>query len=270
MPEGHTLHRLAGLHTQRYVGAPVEVSSPQGRGEGLARAVDGRVLESARAHGKHLFHRYGVDRVVHVHLGLYGRFSDEPMPVTPPRGQVRLRMIGATHWADLRGPTKCELLTEERYEAITRALGPDPLRADADPDQVWARISRSRTPIAVLLMDQSVLAGVGNIYRAELLFRHGLDPSSPGSALGRDQWEAMWADLVTLMRAGVRTGRIDTVRPEHEPTAMGRPPRRDRHGGETYVYRRAHDPCLVCRTPIRLATLAGRTLYWCPTCQPAA
>ena len=80
MPEGHTLHRLARLHRRRYAGNPVAVTSPQGRFATERRGVDGRVLERAEAHGKHLFHHYGPDLVVHVHLGLYGKFSDAPLP----------------------------------------------------------------------------------------------------------------------------------------------------------------------------------------------
>jgi endonuclease-8 len=122
--------------------------------------------------------------------------------------------------------------------------------------------------VAALLMDQSVLAGVGNVYRAEVLFRHGIDPYRPGRSLTRAEFDAMWADLVTLMREGVRTGRIDTVRPEHTPEAMGRPPRVDDHGGEVYVYRRAGQPCHLCGTEVRTAVLAARNLFWCPGCQP--
>ena len=106
-------------------------------------------------------------------------------------------------------------------------------------------------------MDQAVLAGVGNVYRAEVLFRHGVAPLTPGRALDRALWDDMWADLVTLMRDGVRVGRIDTVRPEHLPEAMGRAPRVDRHGGEVYVYRRAGEPCLVCGTPVANSELVG-------------
>jgi endonuclease-8 len=77
----------------------------------------------------------------------------------------------------------------------------------------------------------------------------------------------LWSDLVELMGEGVRRGRIDTVRPEHDPVAMGRAPRQDRHGGEVYVYRRAGEPCLVCGTVVRTARHVGRNLYWCPRCQ---
>ncbi|GAA1306472.1 Fpg/Nei family DNA glycosylase [Pseudonocardia xinjiangensis] len=269
MPEGHTLHRLARLHRRRFAGLPVAVSSPQGRFTASAAVLDGRVLVRAEAHGKHLFHHYGPDLVVHVHLGLYGQFSDEPLPAQAPRGLVRMRMVGATHYADLRGPTACELITAAEARAIRARLGADPLRRDADPDRAWERISRSRAPLATLLMDQSVIAGVGNVYRAEVLFRHGLDPQLPGRALDRTQWDALWADLVALMRAGVRRGRIDTVAPEHDPRRTGRAPRQDRHGGEVYAYRRAGSPCLVCGTPIAHVEHAARNLFWCPTCQPA-
>ncbi|MQA16248.1 MAG: Fpg/Nei family DNA glycosylase [Pseudonocardiaceae bacterium] len=270
MPEGHVLHRLARGHQRRYAGYQVAVSSPQGRFTAGAAAVDGRVLVRAEALGKHLLHVYGPDLVVGVHLGLYGTVTAHPLPVEPPRGQVRMRMVGPTQCDDLRGPASCELLTDAEVAALRARLGPDPLRRDADPDRAWSRLSRSRAPLATLLTDQTVLAGVGNVYRAEVLFRHGLDPMRPGRELRREQWEALWADLVGLMRHGARRGRIDTVLPEHDPVRTGRAPRRDRHGGEVYVYRRAGQPCLVCGTEVATAGLGGRNLYWCPRCQPPA
>ena len=152
--------------------------------------------------------------------------------------------------------------------AVVAKAGPDPLRDDADPERAWARISRSSAPIGTLLMDQTVLAGVGNVYRAEVLFRHRIHPLRPGRTLRRTQWGAIWDDLVVLMGEGVLTGRIDTVRPEHTPEAMGRPPRVDDHGGEVYVYRRAGQPCHVCGGTVRTEVLGGRNLFWCPRCQP--
>lgn len=267
MPEGHTTHRLAALHQRCYGGSPVEVFSPQGRFAAAAAKLNGRVFQCAEAYGKHLFHVYDPDLVVHVHLGLYGSFTEATLPVQPPRGQVRMRLVGREHWTDLRGPAACELLTDPETEAIRARLGPDPLRCDANPDRAWQRISRSRAPLATLLMDQSVVAGIGNVYRAELLFRHRLDPMQLGCELRVDQWSALWSDLVELMHDGVRRGRIDTVRPEHDPVAMGRPARQDRHGGEVYVYRRAGAPCLVCATDVVTARYGGRNLYWCPGCQ---
>lgn len=267
MPEGHTLHRLASELTDMFGGRVVSSSSPQGRFEVGAARIDGRVLERAEAWGKHLLIDFvGLRERVHVHLGIYGSFvvaaADQPVV-----GQVRWRLATATATADLRGPTVCELLEPDDADALIDRIGPDPLRADADPAQAWQRISSSRAPIATLLMDQRVMSGVGNVYRAELLFRHRIDPDLAGHELDRDTFAAMWTDLTTLMRAGVQTGRIDTVDPEHEPEAMGRDPRVDDHGGEVYVYRRAGQACLVCGTPVCTRVHAGRNLFWCPSCQ---
>ncbi|MBO2460855.1 Fpg/Nei family DNA glycosylase [Actinomadura violacea] len=268
MPEGHTLHRLAAEHQRVFGGRPVAAGSPQGRFAAGAAEIDGRVLAAADAHGKHLLLEFDDDRVLHVHLGIYGTWRFGGLPVPEPQGAVRLRLAGAGGYADLRGPNACELLEPGGVKLLRDRLGPDPLRADADPERAWARISRSRTSIAALLMDQSVIAGPGNIYRAEVLFRQGIDPMLPGRALSRERWSAVWADLVVLMAEGVRSGRIDTVRPEHTPEAMGRPPRVDDHGGEVYVYRRAGSACLVCGTAVAAAELAARNLFWCPGCQP--
>ena len=85
--------------------------------------------------------------------------------------------------------------------------------------------------------------------------------------MSRRRWDAIWTDLVDLMEYGVQTGRIDTVRAEHEPEAMGRDPRVDDHGGEVYVYRRNGMPCHVCGSTVKTKVLEGRNLFWCPTCQ---
>ncbi|MDD9382820.1 Fpg/Nei family DNA glycosylase [Streptomyces sp. ZAF1911] len=266
MPEGHTIHRLAEDHTARFAARPVRVSSPQGRFAESAAVLDGRELESAEAHGKHLFLELG-DAWIHIHLGLFGKLGFGPAPAPPATETVRLRLLNEDHYADLRGPTACALIDEGEKKAIHDRLGPDPLRPADDPDRAWARISRSRTTVAALLMDQKIVSGVGNVYRAEVLFRHGIDPYRLGKDLTRGEWDAIWADLVLLMREGVRNNRIDTVRDEHLPEAMGRPPRVDDHGGEVYVYRRANMPCHICGGEIRTAGLAARNLFWCPGCQ---
>ncbi|KAA1427177.1 Fpg/Nei family DNA glycosylase [Nocardioides antri] len=272
MPEGHTLHRLARAVTEVFGGQVVRVGSPQGRFAESAAQVDGAPLRGAEAWGKHLYIDFGDERFVHVHLGLYGTFDVHDLvdEVPPPVGEVRMRLVRADGkaYADLRGATTCALETSAERDAVVARSGPDPLRPDADPGRAWARISRSSAPIGTLLMDQSVVAGVGNVYRAELLFRHRIHPLRPGRTLRVGQWQAMWDDLVELMADGVRTGTIDTVRPEHLPEAMGRPPRVDDHGGEVYVYRRTGQPCHVCVRPVRTAVLGGRNLFWCSRCQP--
>ncbi len=270
MPEGHTLHRLAADLTAAFGGRRVSVSSPQGRFAESAALLDGLVLEGAEAWGKQLFIELTGERFVHVHLGLIGTFDvhahveEVPLPV----GQVRLRLATPSSYADLRGAIACELMTVEQVSALVAKAGPDPLRADADPTRAWNRIRRSRKSIGALLMDQGVLAGVGNVYRAEVLFRQRLHPLRPGNTLRVGQWQAIWDDLVVLMADGVRSGRIDTVRPEHTPDAMGREPRRDDHGGEVYVYRRHGQPCHVCGRKVSTAVLETRNLFWCSRCQP--
>ncbi|MGW0699317.1 Fpg/Nei family DNA glycosylase [Streptomyces sp. NPDC002867] len=273
MPEGHTIHRLAADHFERFGGRSVRATSPQGKFSDSAALVDGQVLETTEAHGKHLFLGFGPLGWVHIHLGLFGKvhFGDTAgAPAPPPTDTVRLRLANPDSYVDLRGPTACALLTDGEKQAIHDRLGPDPLRPDDGPEMAWARISRSRTTIAALLMDQQIVAGVGNVYRAEVLFRHGIDPYRAGRDLTRREWDAIWDDLVALMREGVRNNRIDTVRPEHTPEAMGRPPRVDDHGGEVYVYRRANLPCHICGGEIRTAGLAARNLFWCPSCQGAS
>ncbi|WP_256103311.1 Fpg/Nei family DNA glycosylase [Streptomyces sp. ODS05-4] len=269
MPEGHTIHRLAADYFARFGGRPVHASSPQGKFADSAALIDGAVLARTEAHGKHLFLGFREEEWVHIHLGLFGKVNFGPQPAPPPTETVRLRLANPHAHVDLRGPTACALIGEDDKRAIHDRLGPDPLREGDDPDKAWRRISRSRTTVAALLMDQKVVAGVGNVYRAEVLFRHGIDPYRPGRDLTREEWTAIWHDLVALMREGVRNNRIDTVRPEHTPEAMGRPPRKDDHGGEVYVYRRTAMPCLLCGTPVSTAPLAARNLFWCPACQPA-
>nr|MBA2559981.1 Fpg/Nei family DNA glycosylase [Propionibacteriales bacterium] len=215
----------------------------------------------------HLFLGFANEQIVHVHLGLIGAFSLGSTPAPPPVGAVRLRLEAETSYADLRGATVCELITADKMGAILARLGPDPLRSNADPSRAFARIHNSTKPIGALLMDQSVLAGVGNVYRAESLFRVRLHPLTPGAKVSRRRWDSLWDDLVELMAAGVRTGRIDTVRAEHEPDTMGRSARVDDHGGEVYVYRRHGQPCHVCGSIVRTRVLEGRNVFWCPACQ---
>jgi formamidopyrimidine-DNA glycosylase len=271
LPEGHTLHRLARQLTELYAGRPVRVSSPQGRFAAGAALLDGRVLDEVTSYGKHLFGRFGAD-VVHVHLGLYGTFTSGTGTPPPPRGALRMRWEGEGPdgqgaWTDLRGATACEVLTASEVDTIRGRLGPDPLRRGRDGGAggtaAYRRIARSRSPIAALLMDQSVLAGVGNVYRAELLFRHGISPFRPGRLVDPQLWDRMWADLVALMRNGVRAGRIVTTRPEHRTRRRGPAEREDAH----YVYRRTGLPCRVCGGQVQRQELGGRNLYWCPTCQ---
>lgn len=288
MPEGHVIHRLAEELTLAFAGRTVHVSSPQGRFAAAAALLDGGQLRTAQAWGKHLLIDIGPGPdgvpaadpntsdsgapqqpgpVVHIHLGLIGKLRwVRPGPVANP-DTLRLRIETDEHAAELRGPQTCALVGPEEVAALLAGLGPDPLRPDADPQRGWLRVHRSGRSIASLLLDQRVAAGVGNIYRAEVLHRQRIHPDTPGNELSARKWRAVWADLVELMPQGVRHGRIDTVRPEHSPEATGREPRVDRHGGEVYVYRRAGQPCLACGREVSVREFEGRNLYWCARCQ---
>ncbi|MGW7685118.1 Fpg/Nei family DNA glycosylase [Kribbella sp. NPDC054772] len=267
MPEGHTLHRLANDVWDAFGGRPVRASSPQGRFAEGAALLDGHLLRQTEAHGKHFLADVEGAGFLHIHLGLIGKMDIKPAPVPEPVGQVRLRLQNATAYADLRGATVCEVITGEERDKLLGRLGPDPLRDDADPELAWKRIHRSKLPIGQLLMNQDVLSGVGNVYRAEVLFRAKLNPMTPGNVVKKREWQGMWDDLLELMKYGVETGRIDTVAVDHTPEAMGRDPRQDDHGGEVYVYRRQGQRCYVCQSVIRTKILAGRNLFWCPKCQ---
>lgn len=278
MPEGHVIHRLADEFTRIFGTQRLHITSPQGRFATEAELVDGSRLERAEAFGKHLFLHFDAasdEHIIYIHLGLIGhlRFEDREKVW----GQIRLRIEALADdgssedttnlAANLRGPQWCRLITDEEYAIAVGKIGEDPIRDDANPRQVWAKVQRSKRSIGSLLMDQKLFAGVGNIYRAEVLFRHQQSPFTPGNAIDRSVFFAMWEDLVVLMRQGVVDGEINTVRDEHTPEVMHRPARDDEHGGEVYVYRRAGDDCYVCGSDIAMKAYEGRNLFWCPTCQ---
>lgn len=268
VPEGHVIHRLSEGLSSRFGQRRVAVASPQGRFAAAAELLDGTGLVAAEAVGKHLLIDFEGGRTVWIHLGLIGKLRFGPVEAVLPQPQtLRLRISADQQAADLRGPQWCRLIDPAERAAVVQSSGPDPLRADADPERAWRKVQASARPIAVLLMDQKVFAGVGNIFRAEVLFRHGIDPLLPAKALPRPVFDSVWADLVELMRYAVASGRIETVADAHLPEAMGRPPRVDAHGGEVYVYRRPGMPCLVCGQRVSARDFEGRNLYWCNRCQ---
>jgi endonuclease VIII len=243
VPEGHTIHHCAQEHARLFVGRRLHVSSPQGRFPDAA-VVDGAVMVATDAWGKHLFHEYEGERFVHVHLGIYGNFTAHPLPAPEPRPTTRMRIVSDEVAVDLIGPTRCELLDTAGRDAVVARLGPDPLRKDADPERVWRALQKRRITIGQALMDQSVIAGVGNVFRAEALWTHRISPERPCHEVSRSEFDAIWKTLRKLLRKGVREQRISTRN----------------------IYRK--EACPECGTPIRRWDLAGRWAYACPTCQP--
>jgi len=264
MPEGHTIHRHARQQRKLLQGHPLAAESPQGRFAQGARMIDGHALDRIEPVGKHIFYHFASGAgIVHVHLGMYGKFrvaklnTDQPPP--EPRGAVRLRLVSPAACVDLNGPTACELLEAPAYDTLKARLGPDLLDPNADRDAVWQRVARSRAALGALLMDQSVLSGIGNIYRAEILYRQSIHPATPAKSISRDQFDALWEDAVDQLKIGVRVGKIVTTDPDEFNVKNHRALTADRR---CYVYRR--DNCLRCGNKVEKLTLAGRTCYACP------
>lgn len=263
MPEGHTIHGLARDIGRDLAGSAVRASSPQGRFASGAAELDGVVLERMEAHGKHLFGWFD-GALLHVHLGLIGKWrrrraGDEPV------GEIRLRLAGDDRAWDLSGPMTCALVTPERHEEVVAKLGPDPLRRDADPGAFVAALARRRVPLGTALLDQAVVAGIGNVYRAELAFLCGLHPATPAHRIDPDDARVLWKVMSEQLRTGLRLGRIVTVEPSDVGAAT---PAKVPAGERLYVYKRAGEPCRRCGSPIERIELAGRSTWFCPTDQP--
>ncbi len=294
MPEGNEIHRWAERHAAAFAGRVLRVDGPQGRFTD-SDVIDGRKLRRVTAVGKHLGYDFGKDRILHVHLGLQGDFTEGSGPLPAVRGALRLRMWNAAAvkksvgpdaskphrwyseddgtdnlapekvaWVELRGPMDCSVYSQEMWETLLERLGPDPLNGDG-AEKMIARVAKSRKTIGELLMDQSVAAGVGNIFRAELLFRAKLNPFTPGSEVEDRTLRSIWKEAGVLMKAGMVDRRIVTTKSKDRPHTKGQALKEEAH----YVYRRQGRPCFVCGTKILTKVMAGRNLFWCPVCQAA-
>jgi endonuclease-8 len=270
VPEGHTIHRIARTHRRHFAGRPVAVSSPQGRFGAESRVLDGRVLEDVEAAGKHLFYHWADAPSIHVHLGLIGKFRTYREPELPgPGPQTRLVLATDGVAAHLTGPMTCRLIDSQDVDGVVAALGPDPLAPNAlrstRPVRRFAdALAGRRLPVAAALLDQGVIAGVGNVYRSEILFLCGIHPLRPAASLADAEVGELWASAVHQLRHGVRLGRIVTV----DPADVGARSRRAMPEElRLYVYKRAGEPCRRCGTPITSSPAGGRTVWWCSSCQ---
>ncbi|GKY92738.1 hypothetical protein MPSEU_000243800 [Mayamaea pseudoterrestris] len=266
MVEGHSVHRVAKMHRDRLVGKRFYATSPNGRFTAGATAIDQKVFSRIEAVGKNLFAFFGDDDdpvVVHVHFGMAGVwavYDSEEEAAPEPRSTNRLRLVSLDSkvTADLSAMT-VQHGGMELYESKRAKLGQDPLRSDANVELLWEQVSASKKSIGALIMDQSYFTGPGNIYRAEILFKAGVHPDTPGHTLSRQEFDLIWHHTVSLLQRGFATGSILTVDPEEAQTlAMPRLRR--------YIYNQKN--CPRCRTSIRVWDIAARTCYACPTCQP--
>ncbi len=333
VPEGHSIHRIAMQFRRNFAGSRVAASSPQGRFAAGAADLDGRVMLDASAIGKHLLVEFEGDRILHVHLGLYGAwdfageieadatlasangrmgqtnqrgtfieavagdqaFHPDALPESslnsmgaprrtrlrmaesekgedvelenfPPEpiGQVRVRLLTERAVADLRGPTACEVFDPQQVAQLVAKLGPDPMHdsGKAAEDRFVAAVRRSATPIGLQLMDQSVVAGIGNVYRAELLFRARLNPHTPGKDIPVPTLRKLWRDWAHLLEIGVRTGQMMTRDDLDTEEAYKRAlaSREERH----YVYKRTGLKSPRGRGQVVMEEMGGRNLYWAP------
>jgi endonuclease VIII len=261
VPEGHVLHRLAG-EQQELAGSTLRISSPQGRFAAGAASLDGRVLDGVEAVGKHLLHRFGDD-ALHTHLGMRGVWYRSAPPSPEPRPSVRVRLAGPDVAWDLMAPITCEVLDRDGVAALWARLGPDPLRDDADPERFVAAVTADRRALGVALLDQSVLAGVGNVFRTEALFARRLHPGRASATLSPDEARALWDTLAGMMRRGVEDGRIITVDVPSGSERVDVPEEVARR-----VYKR--DRCAECGAEVVTWQLGGRVAYACPVQQPEA
>ena len=259
MPEGHLVHRHARELRARFAGGVVAASSPQGRFAEGAAAVDGTRLEDTEAYGKHLFIGFEAGRIIHVHLGRQGLWL-APGATETPRGSVRLRLSADGRAADLIAPLVCEVGDRSLRDAVVDRLGPDPLRDDVDVERVRTAIGASSQPIAALLLDQSVVSGLGNVLRAEILNLVRVHPTTEGRAIGPAAFDHLWQTTVEVMRRATDEGRIITRRPAGRPVET-----LDEIEGR-FVYGR--DRCARCDIELEHLQVAGRAINACPLCQP--
>jgi endonuclease-8 len=246
MPEGDAVHRAA-RKLQALVGEHLEVETPHPRAatKQLEARLDGLILESVEAVGKNLFLRFEGGPVLRSHLRMRGRWS------VRRRGERRF----GTPWLVLRGSTVEAVQWNgpvlELESVVVRRLGPDILAPDPDYDAMVVQLRRAptETPLGEALLDQRVVAGIGNKWMAEALWEARLSPSrGVGGVADPDLRRALEA-ATRLMRRSL-----------------------DGERSAPAVYRRAGRPCRRCGEPVRSRGLgdANRTAYWCPSCQPDA
>jgi len=236
VPEGDTLHRAA-LQLQVLVGRRVEVETPHPRAAAkrLAERLDGLVLESVEAVGKNLLLRFEGGHVLRSHLRMSGRWRIAPLG-TAHAGRPWLVLRGAEHEAVLWNGPVLELDRPLR-------VGPDILAGEPGFDAMIALLRADGRTIGEALLDQRLVAGIGNIWRSEAL------------------WEARTSPWASVREVELRPI-LEAARRLMAASAAGARPRR-------CVYRRTGRPCRRCGTPIRAHAQGDRAriAYWCPACQ---
>jgi endonuclease VIII len=264
MAEGHAVARwadsLRALEGERVVGIRVPP-----RWAERAQHVDGARLDRVRTHGKHLVLDFSSGWVIHTHAMQYGSWQVGPRDLTPRKDlryarlelKTRRHLVLFFHGPVMEVLSKDEFATHERFHG----LGPDLLHDEFDADAVHAAvIAEGQRPIGDTVLDQRVVAGIGNIYKSEGLFLAAVDPRRPSRSITRDELRVFFDELIPLMQLGRRVHGMTITLPEEL---------RAEPWWRNWVYRRRAQPCFVCTTPIEMLRQGDfeRATYFCPHCQ---
>ena len=256
MPEGDTIHRVATNLRAALLGRRVTRFEVRGRGAArVARPPRDATVDAVEARGKHLLVTMGTV-VLHTHLGMHGSWhlyrAGERWRRPGTQARVVLEVVDGTTAVCFAAPT---IETTRAGAAVRQVddLGPDLCAPGADVDAAVARLAAidPNTEVGVALVDQRVAAGIGNVYKSEVCFVCGVDPSAAVGSLDDPTRRALFDTAARLLRANVTTSHRETYR------------------GRLAVYGRRGRPCPRCGTPVRSRRQGeqGRTTYWCPSCQ---
>ena len=263
MAEGHAVRRWRRA-LEALVNAPlVDVHLPK-RWSDISPLLVGQCLTRVEARGKHLLLYLTGDWVIHCHAMQYGSWQvgERGMELRKAEKYVRLRLVTSTQEAVFYHGPVVEVLHADEVATHPKlaALGPDVLDDDFDRDEAWARTrAQSNRQIGEVVLNQDVMAGIGNIYKSEGLFLARVDPRRPAGEVQRAEMEHFWDQVIPLMHDGMQTyGPTETL-----------PPDLRQNGQRHWVYRRRGHPCFRCGTKIQMTRQDPnqRSTYFCPTCQ---
>lgn len=263
MAEGHAVIRWARALAQ-LVGEPlIGIRLPQRWGD-RAGMLAGSHITGIETRGKHLLLHLSNTETIHTHAMQYGSWQVGEHGMTPRKDAkyVRLRLVTEQHEAIFYHGPVIEVLTAEelRQHGALNALGPDVMSPRFDRDEAARRVAeQDDRAIGDVVLDQRVMAGLGNIFKSEGLFLANIDPRRAAASITRDELDRFWDRIIPIMWRGTeRYGKTLTT-----------PPELQQQGHLHYVYRRRGHPCLVCGTKIEMARQGelDRSTYFCPRCQ---
>ncbi len=267
MPEGDTLNRLAA-QLQPLVGQPIEqLEFPRAHADG--RSLVGHLVTAVEAQGKNLLITFDTGQVLHVHLKMYGRARLFPPAQRPKRRAttvVELTVPRAVLIIEQAPVVRLLTALGARGDRLLRSLGPDLLGPTFEAAAALPRLrARDELPLGEAVMLQSIVAGIGNVFKSELLFNQHLDPFAPVSEFTDDELSALLLHARQQLQRNARP--TSTFTPRVVRVANDG---RTRRAAPLSVYGRAGEPCFDCQTVIEAAPQGApqRTTFWCPTCQP--